>query len=61
MTLLVILISIPAIILNSLFLVFMVLLTHTAFVWKDTWMVSLCAIFWATFSFGICLVVWSIV
>jgi len=53
MTLLLVLLSIPVIILSSLFLVFMILLTHTAFVWKDTWMVSLCAVFWAAFAFGI--------
>jgi len=53
MTLLLVLLSIPLITLSSLFLVFMVLLTQTAFVWKDRWMVSICAVFWAAFAFGI--------
>ena len=33
--------------------IFMVVLTYCAFKWEDTWLVAICAVYWAFVLFGI--------
>jgi hypothetical protein len=48
---------IPLLFVSIAFTIFMIGFTYSAFVWKDTWLVILSAVFWATLFFGICVTV----